>query len=81
MAVITVNNERMTFNKASEKYPDSYIVMQSDSLTSDIGTVFYVCDTKQEALIKMKQLEELDLLGITTGANHHRSLGGIVVGG
>ena len=81
MAKASIINEHMTFNEASEKYPDSYIVMQSDSLTSDTGTVFYVCGTKSEAFEKMKQMEELDLLGITTGANHHRSLGGIVVGG
>ena len=81
LAGTAIANIHMTFNEASEKYPDSYIVMQSDSLTSDSGTVLYVCDTKQEAYIKMKQLEDLDLLGVTTGVNHHRSLGGIVIGG
>ena len=41
---------RMTANEASERYPDSYIVMQMDSmkLSDDVGTVLYVGDIQRE---------------------------------
>ena len=81
MAVTTTTGERITFNEVSTKYPNSYIVMQADSLTSDTGTVLFVCDTRSEAYEKLSQLDGMDLCGITEGINHLRSLGGIVVGG
>ena len=81
MAKVSTINERMTTNEASEKYPDSYIVMQLDSLTSNIGTILFICDTRSEAFEKLAELDGMDLCGITEGINHLRSLGGIVVGG
>ena len=39
---------RMTRNEASERYPDSFIVMQMDSmnLSDDVGTVFMSTTTR-----------------------------------
>ena len=41
---------RMTRNEASERYSDSYIVMQMGSmdLSDDVGTVLFVGDNRQE---------------------------------
>lgn len=73
-------NERMTFNEASSKYPDSYIIMQSDNMTSDMGTVLYVFDTMDEAYEKLAELVDMNLCGVVEGLHHQRSLGGVVVG-
>ena len=74
-------NERMNYHEASEKFPDSYIIMQLDSLASYTGTVLFVCDTEREAMAILAQLDDMDLCGIVEGVNHQRSFGGIEVGG
>ena len=73
---------RMTRNEASERYPDSFIVMQMDSmdLSDDVGTVLYVGDTARELYALVVRLNK-PFSGVVDGINHHRSLGGVVVGG
>ena len=73
---------RMTRNEASERYPDSFIIMQMDSmnLSDEVGTVLYVGDEQNEMFALVVKLQ-LQFRGIVEGLNHWRSLGGIVVGG
>ena len=73
---------RMTRNEASERYPDSFIVMQMDSmkLSDDVGTVLYVGDNRRELYAVITSLNQ-PFCGIVEGLNHMRSLGGVVVGG
>ena len=73
---------RMTANEASARYPDSFIVMQMDSmsLSDDVGTVLYVGDDRNELYDVIISLNR-SLCGIVDGLNHQRSLGGVVVGG
>ena len=73
-------NERMTYNEASKKYPDSYIIMQMDDMVRDMGTVLFVFDTRSEAYDKLAELDDMNLCGIFEGLHLQRSLGGIVVG-
>ncbi|MCL1884139.1 MAG: hypothetical protein FWF81_10370 [Defluviitaleaceae bacterium] len=74
---------RMTGNEASERYPDSYIVMQMDSmkLSDDVGTVLYVGDNERELYRLIKSLNQ-PYCGVGEGINLMRNcLGGVVVGG
>ena len=73
---------RMTANEASERYPDSFIVMQMDSmdLSDDVGTVLYVGDNERELYALIVSLNK-PFCGVYDGINHLRSLGGVVVGG
>ena len=73
---------RMTANEASERYPDSFIVMQMDSmdLSDDVGTVLYVGDNRRELYALIVSLNQ-PFCGVHEGFNHRRSLGGVVVGG
>ena len=74
---------RMTANEASERYPDSFIVMQMDSmdLSDDVGTVLYVGDNQRELYALVVSLN-LPFSGVVDGLNYYRnSLGGVVVGG
>ena len=73
---------RMTANEASERYPDSFIVMQMDSmdLSDDVGTVLYVGDNERELYALIVNLKQ-PFCGVHEGINHRRSLGGVVVGG
>ena len=73
---------RMTANEASERYPDSFIVMQMDSmdLSDDVGTVHYVGDNERELYALIVSLKQ-PFCGVHEGINHRRSLGGVVVGG
>ena len=73
---------RMTANEASERYPDSFIVMQMDSmdLSDDVGTVLYVGDNERELYALIVRLKQ-PFCGVHEGINHRRSLGGVVVGG
>ena len=73
---------RMTSNDASVLYPDSYIVIQRDSmdLSDDVVTVLYVGDNERELYALIVSLNK-SLCGVSEGINHRRSLGGIVVGG
>jgi len=74
---------RMTRNEASAQYPDSFIIMQMDSmnLSDDVGAVLYVGDSRVELYSVIKGLN-LSLIGVVEGLNHQRNcLGGIVVHG
>ena len=73
---------RMTRYEASERYPDSYIVMQMGSmdLSDDVGTVLYVGDNRRELYALIVNLNQ-PFCGVHEGLNHQRSLGGVVVGG
>jgi len=74
---------RMTGNEASEQYPDSYIVMQMDSmkLSDDVGTVLYVGDNERELYRLIISLNQ-PYCGVHEGINLMRNcLGGVVVGG
>ena len=74
---------RMTRNEASEHYPDSYIVMQMDSmkLSDDVGTVLYVGDNERELYRLIISLNQ-PYCGVLEGINLMRNcLGGVVVGG
>ena len=73
---------RMTANEASERYPDSYIMMRMDSMdpSNDMGTVLYLGDDGDELFSLVMKLDDPSLCGVAEGLNHQRSLGGIVVG-
>ena len=73
-------NERMTYNEASKKNPDGYILMQMDDMVSDIGTVLFVFNTRNEAYDKLAELGDMNLCGVFEGLHLQRSLGGVVVG-
>ena len=81
MSRTITSNIRMTDHEAAVKYPNSYIIMQMDSINSDIGTVLFGYDTESEAIAKLAQLDDMDLCGIVEGINQRCSLGGVVAGG
>ncbi|MCL1810376.1 MAG: hypothetical protein FWG42_11530 [Clostridiales bacterium] len=72
--------QRMTDNEACEQYPDSYILIRRDSMYGEMGTVLYIGDNMGELISLSMTLNE-PICGIVEGLNHHRSLGGVVVGG
>ena len=74
------NNQCMTDIEASERYPDSFIIMRMDSMESQMGTVLYVGDNQNEIISLVMELRE-PFCGVIEGLNHQRSLGGVVVGG
>ena len=71
---------RMTYTEASETYPDSFIIMQMDSMTSDLGTILYIGDIENE-MISLLMTIDAPYCGVLIGLNHQRSLGGVVIGG
>ena len=73
---------RMTRNEASAHYPESFIIMQMDSmdLSDDVGTVLYVGDNQRELYALVVSLN-LSFSGVVEGLEHRRSLGGVAVGG
>jgi len=74
---------RMTANEASAYYPDSYIIMQMDSmdLSDDVGTVLYVGDNERELYALVVSLNQ-PFVGVLDGLNLQRNcLGGVVVSG
>ena len=73
---------RITANEASERYPDSYILMRMDSMSpsDDMGSVLYIGDDGDELFALVMKLDDPSLCGVTEGLNHRRSLGGVVVG-
>ena len=73
---------RMTRNEASERYPDSYILIRWDSMnpSDDMGTILYVGDNDRELFSLVNKLNDPTNCGVAEGLNHQRSLGGIVVG-
>ena len=74
------DNDRMTDNEASERYPDSYILIHRGSRNSETGTVIYVGDDMGELTSLAYTLDE-SYYGIVEGLNYRRSLGRVVVGG
>jgi hypothetical protein len=75
-----VDNLRMTDIEASERYPDSYIAMRKDSMTSQMGTVLFVGDNEGELMGLIMCLDDPTYCGVREGLNLQRSLGGVVVG-
>ena len=71
----------MTMHKASEYYPDSFVLMQMDNrdIFDPAGIVLYQGDNYDE-LFSLMMNEEIPLGLVVEGLNHQRSLGGIVVG-
>lgn len=76
-----INNLRMTDNEASERYPDSFIIMRMDGTSSQTGDVLYVGDDQSEMIYLLMKIEDSSFCGVIEGLNHRRSLGGVVVGG
>ena len=74
------NNQRMTDVEASERYPDSWIIMRMDSISSDFGTILFIGDNENEIISLVMQINE-PFCGVIEGLNHRRSLGGVVVCG
>ena len=74
---------RMTENEASERYPDSFILIRMDSMETSCqaGTILYIGDNQRELFSLMMNLDDPSYCGVIEGLNHQRSLGGIVVGG
>jgi len=73
---------RMTKNEATERYPDSYILIRMDSmsLSNDMGTILYVGDDGDELFSLAMKLDDPTNCGVSEGLNLQRSLGGVVVG-
>ena len=73
-------NQRMTSVDASEKFPDSYIIMRMDGFESDIGTVLFTGKNKNELRAILRGLENQMFCGIIEGVNFGRNcIGGVVV--
>ena len=75
------DSQRMTVNEASERYPDSYILMQMDDrgLFNPTGIVLYIGDNGDE-LFSVQIRSNIPLGLVVEGLNHQRSMGGVVVG-
>ena len=75
-------NLRMTVNEASERYPNSYIVIRRDSedLFNQIGTILYVGDDGFELFSLITTFDDPSLCGVVEGLNLQSSFGGVVVG-
>jgi hypothetical protein len=74
-------NPRMHENDAASLYRDSYIVMRSEDMESQMGEVLYVCDTEDEEVERILEIEDQMYCGYFEGINLNNSLGGVVVGG
>jgi hypothetical protein len=77
------NSPRMTESEATERYPDSYILMQLDSseLFDPAGIVLYIGDDGDELFslqIKLPVPRGVVIEGINI--SRRLSLGGLVVG-
>ena len=75
-------NLRMTSIEASERFPDSYIVMCRDNLEEaySMGTVLFVTDNDREAYSFLMKLDDPRPCGVSEGLNLQRSFGGILIG-
>ena len=73
--------QRMTIHEASERYPDSFILMQMENkeLFNPTVTVLYIGDDGDE-LFSVQVRSKVPLGLVVEGLNHQRSLGGIAVG-
>ena len=74
-------NNRMSVHEASERFPDSYILLQRDNrdLFDPAGVVLYVGDDGDE-LFSLQVNLPVPLGIVVEGINLQRSLGGIAVG-
>jgi len=72
--------QRMTDVEASVHYPDSYILMQWDSMNGSDGTVLFLGDNMGELITLIAERNE-PFCSIVEGLDLQRSLGGVVVGG
>jgi hypothetical protein len=78
------NNLRMTDIEASQKYPNSYIVMDMDSREISVnqtGTVLFVGDSHGELMKLIMESDSIKNGGVIEGLNLQNSLGGIVASG
>ncbi|MDR0220830.1 MAG: hypothetical protein LBI54_05430 [Lachnospiraceae bacterium] len=73
--------QRIHQNDASVLYPNSYIVMRFEDMESQIGEMLYACDTEDEALTQIFELDDRTLCSYIEGQTLRRSMGGVVVGG
>ena len=80
MYKIIEKTQRMDYTEASEHYPDSFIIMSMDNITSDMGTVLYIGDNRREIYSLLGQLKDTPFCGVIEGINHQQSLGGVFVG-
>jgi len=73
---------RMTSNEASERYPDSYILMRMDSMnpSDDMGFVLYIGDDGDELFSLAMKFDNPTNCGVSEGLNLQSSLGGVVIG-
>ena len=74
-------NLHMTRSEVSERYPDSYILMQRDNrdLFDPAGNILFIGDNYDE-LFSLMMRSDIPLGLVVEGLNHQYSLGGIVVG-
>ena len=72
---------RMTANEASERYPNSYILMQRENrdMFDPVGTVLYIGDDGDE-LFSLQVNQPVPLGIVIEGLHLQYSLGGVVVG-
>ena len=75
-------NLHMTTDEASERYPDSFIVMRMNStdISNDMGTVLYIVNNQKEAF-SLQFNSNISFGIVIEGLNLQCSLGGVVVGG
>jgi len=72
---------RMTGNEASERFPDSFILMSRDSRDFDpSGIILYTGDNYDE-LFEIMVDSEIPLGLVVEGLHRQCTLGGVVVGG
>ena len=72
-------NQRMTDFEARAKYPDSYLLMRMDDYESDMGTLLYVGDKKDELRELYRGLENQMHCGVFEGSNIDcNCIGGVV---
>ena len=70
---------RVSYNKASELYPNEYILMRLDctNMSTDIGTVLYVGNDEGELFSLVTKLND-PMCCVFEGLNLQCSLGGLV---
>ena len=76
------NYLHMSRDEASRRYPDSYLLMQRDNrdIFEPAGVILFIGDDYDELFSIMIE-SDIPLGVVVEGANHRRSLGGVVVGG
>ena len=67
---------RMSYNEASAKYRDGYVIMRLEGMNSEMGTVLYAGDTEKEMISLVMSLD-IPYCVVLTGLNHQNSLWGV----